>query len=164
MDIRSALDQAIAAAKAGRVVEARRLFEAVLDVDERNEQAWLWLSGLVESEEERVICLENVLSINPHNEMARRGLAALRVDSVADQTSSPSPPEGSQKGSSVAKAIQGSKPLPVSHSDLSAGDTPVKHPSLADRRIFIAITIVLALILMCTVVSILAYVVLSPTG
>jgi hypothetical protein len=164
MDRRSALDQAIAAARAGRTVEARRLLEAVLDVDERNEQAWLWLSDLVESEEERVICLENVLSINPHNQMARRGLAALRVDSVDDQTSSPYAPEGSQKVSSAAKAVQGSKPLPISQADLPAGGASAKHPPLADRRVFIAITIALALILMCTVVSILAYVVLSPAG
>lgn len=49
-----------------------------LKQDERNETAWLWLSGAVDNDEERAICLENVLTINPANERARRGLEELR--------------------------------------------------------------------------------------
>ncbi len=39
--------------------------------------AWLWLSGVVETDEECQICLENVLVINPENISARRGLESL---------------------------------------------------------------------------------------
>lgn len=50
----------------------------VIEVDERNEQAWLWLSGVVDTDEDRLICLENVLTLNPDNVRARAGLKWLQ--------------------------------------------------------------------------------------
>jgi len=67
----------ITALKSGRRAEARDLLLRVVDTEENNETAWLWLSGAVESMEERRICLENVLALNPENRAARRGLAKL---------------------------------------------------------------------------------------
>ncbi|MFQ6101064.1 MAG: tetratricopeptide repeat protein [Anaerolineae bacterium] len=64
----------IAAAKDGRTQEAHQALLQVTELDERNEQAWLWLSGVVESLEDRRICLENVLAINPDNPYAQAGL------------------------------------------------------------------------------------------
>jgi tetratricopeptide (TPR) repeat protein len=69
------LQRAIAAAKAGDKTLAKRLLIEVTDRDERNEEAWLWLSGVVDDLEEMKLCLENVLTINPTNERARKGLA-----------------------------------------------------------------------------------------
>jgi len=71
------LEQGIAAAKAGRKEEARQALMQVVELDEHREQAWLWLSGVVESADERRICLENVLSINPDNAHAQAGLRWL---------------------------------------------------------------------------------------
>jgi hypothetical protein len=152
MDIETTLEQAISAAKAGRKEEARRLLEAVLDADDRNEQAWLWMSGVVDSDEERVICLENVLTINPNNELARKGLAALRADPV--------PIPVSEVEDEVVPAA---RPV-VSHTEPHVPDAPSDHSSTSDRRPFIIITIVLVLMLICTVVVILAFVLLSPVG
>ena len=67
----------ITAVKNGDRGQGRDLLEKVLAVDERNEQAWLWLSGAVETAEDRQICLENVLAINPDNTLAQKGLAKL---------------------------------------------------------------------------------------
>jgi tetratricopeptide (TPR) repeat protein len=75
------LKQGIAAFKAGRKAEARELLLQLTEQDERNEMAWLWLSGAVDTDEERLICLENVLAINPNNGMAGRGIEALRKSS-----------------------------------------------------------------------------------
>jgi formylglycine-generating enzyme required for sulfatase activity len=75
------LKQGIAALKAGHKAEARDLLTQVVEQDERNEMAWLWLSGAVETDEERRICLENVLAINPNNSVAQRGLESLRKKS-----------------------------------------------------------------------------------
>lgn len=136
MDVTATLNQAIAAAKAGHKAEARRLLEAVLEADERNEKAWLWLSATVESDEERSICLENVLTINPHNEMARKGLVALRATPSGPAPRAESPDEDSLAG----------------------------QPPVADNRAFIVITLVLALMLICIVGSILAFVIFSPLG
>ena len=76
-DTNALLQQGIALAKAGRHEEARELLLQVIDQDERNETAWLWISGVVDNDEDRGIALENVLLINPNNEWAKRGLAIL---------------------------------------------------------------------------------------
>lgn len=67
----------ITAAKKGENDRAHELLLAVIEVDEENEQAWLWLSGVVDSDKDRQICLENVLLINPDNAAAKRGLERL---------------------------------------------------------------------------------------
>ncbi|NCC30620.1 MAG: tetratricopeptide repeat protein [Chloroflexia bacterium] len=72
------LAQAILAAHNGQIDEAKTRFLTLLETDEQNEQAWLWLAKLVDHPEERRICLENVLLINPANVYAQRNLAALQ--------------------------------------------------------------------------------------
>ena len=68
------LAKGIAAARAGEKGEARRILSEVLRGDSRNEKAWLWLSAVVESPRESLICLRNALRLNPHNPHARKGL------------------------------------------------------------------------------------------
>ncbi len=80
------LQHGIAAAKAGQTQQARQALLQVTELDERNERAWLWLSGVVESFDDRRICLENVLAINPDNGPAQSGLRWL------DQHAPPPPP------------------------------------------------------------------------
>jgi hypothetical protein len=72
------LRQGIAAAQAGDVNKAYDLLLKVVDVDEYNEQAWLWLSSVVETDADREVCLDNVLAINPENKLAKAGLVHLR--------------------------------------------------------------------------------------
>jgi tetratricopeptide (TPR) repeat protein len=72
------LRQGIAAAKAGQRERARELLMGVVELDEENVLAWLWLSGVVDSLEDREVCLENVLSLDPANDMARQGMAMLQ--------------------------------------------------------------------------------------
>ena len=77
MDVIATLNQAVTALKAGQKEEGRRLLESVLIADQHNEQAWLWMSGAVDTHQERIVCLENVLTINPYNQNAIKGLEAL---------------------------------------------------------------------------------------
>lgn len=70
----------VKAYRAGNKSEARTLLQRALEIDEYNEQAWLWLSAVVETPEEQQTCLENVLVINPGNERARDGLKSLGID------------------------------------------------------------------------------------
>jgi tetratricopeptide (TPR) repeat protein len=72
------LQRAIQAARTGRKVEARALLIELVDVDPQNELAWVWLSGLVDSLEDRIIACENVLTINPANEKVRAYLIQLQ--------------------------------------------------------------------------------------
>jgi hypothetical protein len=73
------LSAGVDAVKEQRLEDARELLYQVIDLDERNEKAWLWLSGVVEGIDERIICLENVVAINPHHELASQGLRHLQV-------------------------------------------------------------------------------------
>jgi tetratricopeptide (TPR) repeat protein len=72
------LQRAIQLARAGQKTEARDLLLQVVEVDPRNEMAWMWLAGLVETLEDRIIACENVLTINPANEKVRAYLTDLQ--------------------------------------------------------------------------------------
>ena len=100
-ETRQWLAEGIARAKAGERERARELLLRVVEHDERNAPAWLWLSGVVESLEDRRVALENVLAIEPENALARAGLdwlnqhspvptlssAALEMQPASDQSS-----------------------------------------------------------------------------
>ena len=75
----SSLDEAIQHIRMGNREEGRQILEELLEVDEGNEEIWLWLTSVVDSDEDREICLENVLALNPNNMVARRGLDALHA-------------------------------------------------------------------------------------
>jgi len=85
------LQQGIAAVKIGDRARARKILSRVVEANPHSEQAWLWLSGAVESDEERLTCLEEVLAINPNNEAARRGMAMLQQQQVLQPTKLESP-------------------------------------------------------------------------
>lgn len=72
------LDDAIEAIRGGDKQEGRRILEQILETEEDNEEVWLWLSSVVDTDEDREICLENVLALNPDNIVAQKGLEALR--------------------------------------------------------------------------------------
>jgi hypothetical protein len=79
-DIDQLFQQAQAAIRAGDKAGGRAQLLQVVRMDEQHEEAWLWLSAATEDRNEQVICLENVLTINPHNELARQGLDKLGWD------------------------------------------------------------------------------------
>ena len=76
-DIQQLMRDAIEAAREGRKSEAKTLFQQVVDQDDKNEKAWMWLASVVETDEERRVCLSNVLFINPGNERAQTAMAKL---------------------------------------------------------------------------------------
>ena len=85
VDIQELLTEGIGAAKQGQRVKACDLLLKVVDADPENEKAWIWLSSVVESGDEKRICLENVLVLNPDNEHARRGLDKLGSSEIATE-------------------------------------------------------------------------------
>ncbi len=121
-DTAELLRRGIAAAKAGQNKQARDLLTQVVELDESNEQAWLWLSGLVESLDDRRLCLENVLAVNPGNVHAQTGLrrieAALARSSGEGKgfgqesippSSTPAPPAGDGAGAPLLREREGSE-------------------------------------------------------
>jgi len=82
------LREGIAAAKSGQRERAYDLLRQVVENDEENVLAWLWLSGVAESLDEREICLENVLALDATNETARKGLAWVQEQKAAAASTS----------------------------------------------------------------------------
>lgn len=77
-NVEGLIREGVAALKAGRKDEAFEILTRATEVDERNEDAWLWLSAVVDNLENQQICLENVLAINPGNERALQGLNMIQ--------------------------------------------------------------------------------------
>lgn len=71
------LQAGIDAVKRGQKKRGRELLLEVVAEDERLEQAWYWLSLAVDSLDDKIVALENVLAINPENKNARASLTWL---------------------------------------------------------------------------------------
>jgi hypothetical protein len=102
-DTNAMLQDGVAALKAGRKADAKRILTQIVDTQEDNEEAWLWLSACVDTPEEQQICLENVIAINPNNQKARKGLEAISkrgtpksAGTAAPPPPAPAPPQASQ--------------------------------------------------------------------
>ena len=72
------LDQAIAAARAGRRDEAAGMLRQLVAANPFNADAWVWLGGLASDPREQRSALEQALAIAPDNQRAQQGLAWLR--------------------------------------------------------------------------------------
>lgn len=75
----TSLELAITAIRSGRKEEGRQLLNLLIQQNPNNEMAWLWMSSVVHTDEQRARCLYHVLAINPDNELARRGLQILGI-------------------------------------------------------------------------------------
>ncbi len=68
---------ALEAIDQGQTVRARDLFTRLLRSDSSKAEYWLWMSTLVDTNQERIYCLESALRADPDNEAAKRGLIIL---------------------------------------------------------------------------------------
>lgn len=112
-DIARLLYDGAVAVTEGRKTEAQRLLMRVVELDEANEQGWLWLSGAMDDPADQQIALENVLAINPSNEAAQAGLAFLRQRDNAP-------------GRAAARATH---PPPRPHDDAGWAPPPPRDPN-----------------------------------
>jgi tetratricopeptide (TPR) repeat protein len=88
-EVQQWLADGIARAKAGEREQARELLLRAVARDERNVQAWLWLSGVVEGIEDRRVALENVLTLDPQNTLAQAGLDWLNRQAAPEPQDKP---------------------------------------------------------------------------
>jgi hypothetical protein len=93
------LEQAIMAIKAGDKEAGKQLLLELVESDPEDENAWLWLTQTGGPRAERIGYLQRVLEINPHNDIARRGLAQLQQKQTpAKKQAVPAePPTGQRK-------------------------------------------------------------------
>lgn len=69
---------AVKKAKAGEHQEAQQMLLQLVEANPQHELAWLWLSQLVEEPEDKIIALENALTINPQRPQTKARLKKLR--------------------------------------------------------------------------------------
>src|SRR5258707_3580919 len=92
-DLAQLLYDGAVAVREGRHADAQGLLMQVIEADEQNELACLWLSGAVEDPADQQVALENVLAINPDNAAARQGLTWLQSH---DSNLPAAPPAGGE--------------------------------------------------------------------
>jgi hypothetical protein len=123
------LQAGITAAREGRREEARELLQQALQADPRSEQGWLWMSAVVETDDERRICLERVLTINPKNQTAQAGLEKLgSADGLGDSVESYLPVSQSTQAKAEEPRQAATGPLtepPSPHTMPTVGLDPV---------------------------------------
>jgi hypothetical protein len=71
-------------ARKGHKAKAHSLFRQAAEVDPYHEMVWLWLASVVETEEDRRVCFENVLELNPENITARRQLQHIEQKALIE--------------------------------------------------------------------------------
>jgi len=71
------LREAIDALRLGNRVRARDLLTRLLKTDQKNATYWVWLSAVVDTQKERLYCLQTALQADPQNTAAKRGLILL---------------------------------------------------------------------------------------
>ena len=71
--------------RAGRQELARPLLQQLIHDDSDFEDAWLWMSVAVDEVDQTIVCLDNVLRINPRNDHAALALARLQAEDMVDE-------------------------------------------------------------------------------
>ena len=77
---------AIELVKADKREAAQAILRELIHEDSDFEDAWLWMSLVVENLDQSILCLDNVLRINPNNANAATALYRLRrVELAAEE-------------------------------------------------------------------------------
>jgi tetratricopeptide (TPR) repeat protein len=74
------LKQAVAAARAGREWTARDMFLRIVEINPKNEIAWMWLTGLLDDLDDRIHACQQILGINPNNRNTQQYLDQLLAE------------------------------------------------------------------------------------
>ena len=80
------LQLGIQAARKGNKAGARVMLQQVIDGDQTNERAWLWMAAIAETSEDRRRYLNAVLRLNPEHPTALRELEKLNRKQVSSNT------------------------------------------------------------------------------
>src|SRR5271157_4168318 len=68
---------AVSALRAGDKARAKDVLTRLLKADQNNVTYWVWMSAAMETNKERVYCLQTALKLDPENASAKRGLTLL---------------------------------------------------------------------------------------
>ncbi|HUH97660.1 MAG TPA: tetratricopeptide repeat protein [Anaerolineales bacterium] len=68
---------AVDALRAGDAAHAKDVLTRLLKADQNNPTYWVWMSAAMETNKERIYCLQTALKLDPENASAKRGLTLL---------------------------------------------------------------------------------------
>ncbi|MBN1317983.1 MAG: tetratricopeptide repeat protein [Anaerolineales bacterium] len=142
------LQQAMDLIKSGERQKSKRILVEILEADPKNEKAWLWLSGIVNGDEECRYCLNQVLAINPNNTQAKKGLAWL--EQKGEKVRSVEAPEQTTPFQSEEKPSTNTLSPAVSKSGVGV-TTETKAPFLKQKLVWILGGIV-ACVIVCVAI------------
>ncbi len=123
------------AMKYGNKVKAQRILSQVIRSDPHNEQAWLMMARLVNTEQQVIECLEWALKSNPDNRSTKAALKALKghaaaqgQTSITQTTTAPIQPVKGDKDTIPAKPVPG-KPVEksITLAKVNGGDFTPPH-------------------------------------
>jgi len=84
------LQQAIEAIRQEKFSQARDILTNLLRTDQQNPEYWVWMSAAMETQKERLYCLQTANNLDPTNSSARRGLILMGA-LAPDETIRPFP-------------------------------------------------------------------------
>ena len=119
------LQQGITAAKNGDKSHAYELLTRAAQDVSTAEQAWLWLSSVVDADSERLFCLNYVLRVNPNNALAQRAATALRQKGVL-----PASPSCPASATNTSPAAPSPKSIPAAPAPVTNPSAPMPGPKL----------------------------------
>ncbi len=102
-------------AEAGHKQFAYPLLKRATDLDDRNEEAWLWRAGLTDNRREMITSLNQVLALNPDNPRARSGLDWAQA---LDPGAAHQPPDAESEAAHL---------IDLAQQQLKAGNKPHAH-------------------------------------
>jgi tetratricopeptide (TPR) repeat protein len=73
----SMLLQAIDAIREEKFARARDILTNLLQTDQQNPDYWVWMSAAMETQKERLYCLQTAFKLDPTNASAKRGLTLM---------------------------------------------------------------------------------------
>ena len=100
------LQEGIIAAKAGQLEQARFRLLDVVEQDQTNEAAWFWLYQVFDRRDDKRLCLENLIIINPQNQWAQEELLNYVSPPAAQAASHQQAAGGRQAHSKVLPSKQ----------------------------------------------------------
>lgn len=95
-ELKRLLNEGIAATRQGDHARGRELLLQVVAADEGMEPAWLWLATALDEPADKLLALENVLTLNPRHPQALAGAATLRAQLGITPPAPPAAPQSEE--------------------------------------------------------------------
>jgi tetratricopeptide (TPR) repeat protein len=73
----SILQQAMDAIQAEKFAQAREILTGLVKTNQQNPDYWVWMSAAMETQKERLYCLQTAIKLDPSNAAAQRGLRLM---------------------------------------------------------------------------------------